>query len=268
MPTALITGASGGIGKAFAEELATDQMNLVLVARSEEKLQQIAQKLREKHKIHVDIIVQDLTADNGTDVIFNTVQSQGLTIDLLINNAGFGDYGDFAESDGERQLQMVRLNVMALVDLTHKFLPFMRQQRSGSIINVASIAGFLPIPYLSVYAATKAFVINFSAALWEENRHYGVRFLVLCPGPTKTEFFTEAKFPPNLASANNKLSTPSEVVRDALKALSKDDVTVVTDGWVSQVLINIARLLPIKSLLGMIAKQFKPQSKSNPNKFT
>jgi len=268
MPTALITGASGGIGKAFAEELATYPMNLVLVARSEEKLQQIAQKLREKDKIHVDIIVQDLTADNATDVIFNTIQSQGLTIDLLINNAGFGDYGDFAESDGERQLQMVRLNVMVLVDLTHKFLPLMRQQRSGSIINVASIAGFLPIPYLSVYAATKAFVINFSAALWEENRHYGVRFLALCPGPTKTEFFTEAKFPPNLASANDKLSTPSEVVRDALKALSKDEMTVVTDGWVSQVLINIARLLPIKSLLAMIAKQFKPQSKSNPNKVT
>jgi short-subunit dehydrogenase len=258
MSTALVTGASSGIGQAFAEALAQRQMNLVLVARSVEKLQQIAQKLQELHKIHVDVIVQDLTADNAVNGVFDTVRAQGLTIDLLINNAGFGDFGDFAASDGERQLQMIRLNVMALVDLTHKFLPLMQQRRSGSIINVASIAGFLPIPYLSVYAATKAFVISFSAALWEENRNYGVRVLVVCPGPTKTEFFSQAKFPADLASANDKVSTPDQVVRDALKALDRNEASAVSGGWGSQMLINLSRLLPLKSLVGLIAKQFKP----------
>jgi uncharacterized protein len=141
MSTALITGASGGIGKAFAQELAARQTNLVLVARSEENLHQIAQELQEQYQIQVDVIAKDLTEPDATAAVFDITKTKGLTIDLLINNAGFGDYGDFAESDRERQVKMVQLNILALVDLTHKFLPLMRQRRSGSIINVSSIAG-------------------------------------------------------------------------------------------------------------------------------
>ncbi|BAZ31981.1 short-chain dehydrogenase/reductase SDR [Cylindrospermum sp. NIES-4074] len=257
MSTALITGASGGIGKAFAQELAARKTNLVLVARSSEKLHQLATQLQEQYKIQVEVIVKDLTEPKATDGVFDAIKAKGLTIDLLINNAGFGDYGDFAKGDGERQLKIIQLNILALVDLTHKFLPLMRQRRTGSIINLSSITGFQPMPYLSVYAASKAFVLSFSEALWAENRDYGVRVMVVCPGPTETSFFTEAKFPQTLAEKNNKLSTPEEVVRDALQALEKGDSTVVSGGLGNKLIVNLHRFLPRESLVSVIAKKFK-----------
>ncbi len=257
MPTALITGASSGIGKAFAEELAKRNTNLVLVARSEEKLDELALKLQEKHQIQVDVIVQDLTEAGATNAIFNATKEKGLTIDLLINNAGFGDYGDFAERNGERQVKIVQLNVLALVDLTHKFLPLMRQRRSGSIINVASIAGFQPIPYISVYAASKAFVISFSHALWAENRSSNVHILVSCPGPTETNFFAEAKFPPALANSASKIASAESVVIDSLKALSRREPIVVSGGIGSQLITRLGRFIPRKTLVSLLEKQFK-----------
>lgn len=262
MSTALVTGASGGIGKAFAEELAARQTNLVLIARSAEKLEEIATQLQQKHNVKVEIIAKDLTDPNATNDVFDLLKAKGLTIDLLINNAGFGDYGDFAERDGQRQLNMIQLNITALVDLTHKFLPLMRERRSGSIINVSSIAGFQPMPYLSVYAATKAFVLSFSEALWAENRDYGVRVLVVCPGPTETDFFTEAKFPTALAGSTNKIATPKQVVDDALKALEKGDSTVVSGGLGNRVIVNMHRFLPRESFVSLLAKQFKVTSNS------
>ncbi|MEA5577398.1 SDR family oxidoreductase [Anabaena sp. UHCC 0451] len=257
MSTALITGASGGIGKAFAEELAARKTNLVLVARSAEKLNEIATKLQKQHQIKVEFIAKDLTETNATNEVFDFIKQKELTIDLLINNAGFGDYGEFAERDGERQLKMIQLNIMALVDLTHKFLPLMRQRRSGSIINVSSIAGFQPMPYISIYAATKAFVLSFSEAIWAENKDYGVKVLVVCPGPTETDFFTEAKFPESLANPNNKIATPEQVVQDALQGLEKGDSTVVSGGLGNQIIVNMHRFLPRESLVSAIAKQFK-----------
>lgn len=257
MSTALITGASGGIGKAFAEELAAQKTNLVLVARSEQKLHKIAQELQEKYSIQVDFLVKDLTEANAPSDVFDFTKTKGLTIDLLINNAGFGDYGDFAERDGERQVKIVQLNILALVDLTHKFLPLMRQRRSGSIINVSSIAAFQPIPYLSVYAASKAFVLSFSEALWAENRQHGVRVLVVCPGPTETGFFTEANFPESFTGKTNKISTPKEVVRDALIGLEKGESTVVSGNFLNKIIANMPRFMPRETLLDILEKQFK-----------
>ena len=184
MKTALITGASAGIGETFAQELALRQMNLVLVARSQDKLQLLAQKLRSQYKIDVDIIVQDLTVPNAAKAVFDRVNEKGIIIDLLVNNAGFGDYGDFAERDGEKQIKIVQLNILALVDLTHYFLPGMRDRHLGGIINMASTAAFQPMPYFTVYAASKAFVLSFSEALWAENRRYNVNILAVCPGPS------------------------------------------------------------------------------------
>ncbi len=257
MSTALITGASGGIGKAFAEELAERKTNLVLVARSEEKLNLLAKQLKEKYQIQVDVIVKDLSELGATGEVFDIVKNKGLTIDLLINNAGFGDYGEFAERDGERQIKIIQLNIMALVDLTHKFLPLMRQKRCGSIINVSSIAGFQPIPYLSVYAASKAFVLSFSQSLWAENRNYGVRVLCVCPGPTETNFFTEAKFPPTMAAKTQKITSPEEVVKDALIALEKGESLVVSGGFVSKLIPQLSKLAPRQTLVTMLEKQFK-----------
>lgn len=257
MPTTLITGASGGIGKVFAQELAANKNDLIIVARSEQKLNQLASQLQEQHKIKVEVIVKDLTEASATQEVFDAIQSKGIVVDTLINNAGFGDYGEFADTDGERQIKMVQLNIIALMDLTHKFLPQMRQRRAGNIINISSIAAFQPIPYISVYAATKAFVLSFSEALWAENRQYGVRVLVACPGPTETNFFNEANFPTSLAAKNNKLSTPEEVVRDTLKALAEDKSTVVSGNTLSKIIVNMPRFLPRETLVNILEQQFK-----------
>ncbi|MBW4614862.1 MAG: SDR family oxidoreductase [Desmonostoc vinosum HA7617-LM4] len=257
MPTALITGASSGIGKAFAQELAARQTNLVLVARSEEKLNQLAQQLQEQYNIQVDVIIKDLTEPHAATAVFDATKTKGLTIDLLINNAGFGDYGDFVERDRERQLKIVQLNILALVDLTHQFLPLMRQRHAGGIINVSSITAFQPIPYLSVYAASKAFIVSFSEALWAENRQYGVRVLVTCPGPIETNFFTEAHFPPALAGSTEKVYSAQEVVCKSLKAFEDWQPTVFISDIPTQIRSTLARLVPRKILLNMLAKRFK-----------
>ena len=257
MSTALITGASAGIGKAFAEELAARNTNLVLVARSEEKLNEQASKLHEKYKIQVDVIVKDLTEPDAAGFVFDATKAKGLTIDLLINNAGFGDYGDFAERDGERQVKMVQLNVLALVDLTHKFLPEMRQRRSGNIINLSSISAFQPIPYLSVYAASKAFILSFSQALWAENRNYGIRVLVVCPGPIETNFFAEANFPAALAGKASKVTSVELVARESLKALARGASTVVIGGFGSHFITRLSRFVPRQTLVSILEKQFK-----------
>lgn len=252
MATALITGASAGIGAIFAQELAARQTNLVLVARSEAKLQQLAQQLQDKYNIQVEFLVQDLTEPAAAKAVFDAVTQKGLTIDLLINNAGFGEYGSFAELNGERQVKMVQLNILALVDLTHQFLPEMRQRRSGSIINMSSTAAFQPMPYFSVYAASKAFVLSFSEALWAENSSYGVRVLAVCPGPTETNFFQEAGFPQSLASVAAQNYTPAAVVvREALQALEKNQSTLVPGAIANQLVANLHRFLPRETLASL-----------------
>ncbi|MEO1431433.1 MAG: SDR family oxidoreductase [Cyanobacteria bacterium J06632_19] len=257
MPTALITGASGGIGKCFAQKLAAQNTNLIIVARSEDKLKALAQELQEQYKIQVDVIVKDLTQTSAPQEVFEATQAKGLTVDLLINNAGFGDYGEFTKTEGDRQIEMIQLNNVALVALTHKFLPQMRERGAGSIINVSSIAAYQPIPYLSVYAATKAFVRSFSEALWAENRQYGVKVLAVSPGPTETNFFNEANFPSSLARNAQSISTPEEVVDEAMKALENGNAAVVVGGIASKFITSLSSIFPRETLLNLLEKQFK-----------
>ena len=258
MKTALITGASYGIGETFARELAGRKTNLILVARSEDKLQQLATELEERCQIEASVIAQDLTEPAAGTKLFETVMQKGLSVDLLINNAGFGDYGNFADRELERQLDIVQLNIKVLVELTHLFLNQMRERRSGSIINVSSIAGFQPIPYMSVYAASKAFVLSFSEAIRAENKNTGVSIQVLCPGPTESNFFDNAKFPQSVAATSSQnYASSEEVVRDSLDALDKDTSTVVTGGLMNQVIVNLPRFLPRNLVVNAIEKQFK-----------
>ena len=257
MPTALITGASGGIGKCFAQKLAAENTNLIIVARSEDKLNALAQELQQQYKINVEVIVKDLSQISAPQEVFDAVQAKGLSVDLLINNAGFGDYGEFVQTDCDRQIQMIQLNNIALVALTHKFLPQMRERGSGSIINVSSIAAYQPIPYLSVYAATKAFIRSFSEALWAENRQHGVKILVVSPGPTETNFYTEANFPPALARTAKSMSTSEEVVDQALKALEQGNAAVVVGGIASKFITGFSSIVPRETLLNVLEKQFK-----------
>ncbi len=257
MPTALITGASGGIGKCFAQKLAAKNTNLIIVARSEDKLNALAQELQQQYKINVEVIVKDLSQISAPQEVFNDVQAKGLSVDILINNAGFGDYGEFVQTDCDRQIQMIQLNNIAVVALTHKFLPQMRERGSGSIINVSSIAAYQPLPYISVYAASKAFVRSFSEALWAENRQYGVRVLVVSPGPTETNFFEEANFPPALARNAKSMSTPEEVVDEAMKALENGNAAVVVGGIASKFITGLSSVIPRETLLNVLEKQFK-----------
>lgn len=248
-----------GIGATFAQVLAARSTNLILVARSQDKLDQLAEQLRIQHLVKVETIAQDLTAPDAATIVFNRVKELGLTVDLLVNNAGFGEYGAFADIDRQRQLNMVQLNVLATVDLTHQYLQEMRSRRSGSIINLASTAAFQGMPYLAVYAATKAFVLSFTEALVEENRDFGVRILALCPGPTETDFFNEADFPPNLATIAARAATSKEtVVTDALDALEKGQSIVVPGQFYNQLFANTHRLLPREFLSSMIGKLLQP----------
>lgn len=258
MKTALITGASSGIGAAFARELATRKTNLVLVARSQDKLQQLAEQLKEQFQINTQIIVQDLSQPGAAQTLYDAIAQQDMTIDLLINNAGFGDYGKFLDRELSKQIEMIQLNITALVELTYLFLPAMKQRQSGAIVNVSSIAGFQPLPYMSVYAASKAFVLSFSEALWAENKDSGVRILALCPGATESNFFKVAQFPSSFASKNGTGYTSAEaVVRDALKALEKNQSNIVTGGILNQAIANSPRFFPRDLLVSAVEKQFK-----------
>lgn len=258
MKTALVTGASSGIGETFARQLASKKIDLVLVARSQDKLEQLATELAAQHQIKTKVVAKDLTEKEAGKAVLEEIQAEGLTIDLLINNAGFGDYGAFSDRPLSKQLAMVQLNISVLVELTGLFLPIMQQRGSGTIINISSIAGFQPLPYLSVYAATKAFVLNFTEALWAENKDTGVNILAVCPGPTESEFFERADFPDSLKGANTSILTSSETVaKETLKAMDKKQSTIVTGGIGNQLLVNLPRFVPRDLLVSAVGKQFK-----------
>src|SRR2546428_12085601 len=240
MNTTLITGASSGIGEVFARKLAGRGHNLLLVARSGEKLLALCNELGRSDGIRAQYVALDLSQADAPAKLFAEARARKLEIDLLINNAGFGSMGDFAKLDLARELNMIDLNVRSLVELTHRFLQPMRERRSGRIINVASTAGFQAVPFMATYAATKAFVLSFSEALWEENRPYGIRVMALCPGVTDTNFFEAARMqrPPARVS-----QTPEEVVDAALRGLKRGKSSVIS-GWTNFFMIETERLVP------------------------
>ncbi len=243
----------------FAQVLAAQGSNVVLVARSADKLHQLATDLEQRFGIQVYVIPQDLTQPDAALHVYEAATQQGITVDLLINNAGSGDYGEFAQRSHQRQSEMIKLNILSLVEMTHLVLPPMQQRHSGGIINVASITGFQPIPYLSVYAATKAFIIHFSEALWAENRRTGVNVLVVCPGPTRTDFFAAAGMErnPNLM-ATQTYEDLNLLVSQALKALDAGKSTLVTGGWKNQFIAIGSRFTPRQWLAQLLEPTFRP----------
>jgi len=253
--TALITGASSGIGAAFAKALAASGTHLILVARSEEKLRALANQLAAQHAIHAEVIVADLSRVGVTHTVFEETQRRDLTVDLLINNAGFGTYGPFETLDAEREQQEILLNVATLVDLTHAFVPMMLARHQGAIINVASIAAFQPGPYAAVYAASKAFVLSFSEALWGEYRTKGVRVLALSPGATSTEFFEVSG---SQDAAPRNMETPEHVVQVALRALEQGRPSVVS-GRQNALLSNASRFFPRGLVVRLAMLATKPK---------
>lgn len=255
MKATLITGASSGIGEAFARALAARGDNLLLVARSEDKLISLCNELGRAHGVGCQQFAVDLSEEGAGGLLFAEAVGRGLEVETLVNNAGFGSMGEFASLDLHRELNMIELNVRALVELTHLFLAPMRERKRGSIINVASTAAFQPVPFMATYAATKAFVLSFSEALWEENRALGVRVLALCPGVTETNFFAAGKMerPPFRAS-----QTPEQVVATALRALEHGRSHVVS-GWFNYAQTEAQRLVSRSFVARFIGRTMRRQ---------
>ena len=255
--TALVTGASSGIGKVFAEKLAVEGANVILVARSKGKLDALAAKLRKTHGVTADVVVADLSDPKAPYRVFSTIRRLKRKVDMLVNNAGFGTYGHFHTISAATDHDQVMVNVAALVRLTHLFIPEMVRRREGSIINVASGAAFQAGPFMAVYGATKAFVLSFSEALWAEYRGQGVRVLTVCPGPTETGFFKVAK---NEDAVAGKRRPPEAVVETALKGLERGKSSVI-DGWPLRIGIIGERLVSRAFVARSAAKIMRPKGR-------
>ena len=253
MNTTLITGASSGIGAAFARKFAALGRNVFLVARSEDKLITLCNELGRVSGVRAQYFVLDLTEPDAPARLFEETQKRELEIDTLINNAGFGSMGYFDKLDPGREVEMIDLNVRALVDLTHRFLIPMRKRNQGTIINVASTASFQSVPFMTTYAATKAFVLSFSEALSEENRPFGVHVMALCPGVTETNFFEAAQMgrPPMRG-----VQTAEEVVDTALRGLRRRK-SVIVSGWLNRVMVVAERFVPRAVVLRITGKALR-----------
>jgi len=253
--TVLLTGASSGIGEAFAYQLAQRGANLILTARTEERLQEIAEEIIAAHKVDVQVIPADLSHAESPQQIMEAIKAKSLSVDILINNAGFGKWGDFLGERLDTYDNMLSLNIDALTKLTYLCLPEMLVRGSGGVINVASSAAYQPVPYLSVYAATKSYVLNFTEALAGEYGQKGVRFMALCPGNTATNFAHVA----NDKSEGAMFSTPDAVAASALQAFEKGKVSYI-HGTSNFLIAFLTRVLSRKVVVMIVERKFRHQA--------
>ncbi|MDN3310278.1 SDR family NAD(P)-dependent oxidoreductase [Microbacterium oryzae] len=242
----LITGASSGLGAEFAAQLAARGSDLVLVARRKDRLRELADRLERDHRVRVRVVPLDLAAADAATALRERLEADGVRIDGLVNNAGFGMRGALAEADPERLDAMVRTNVGALAALTREFLPDILAAR-GALVNVASTAAYQPCPGMAAYGASKAFVLSFTEAIAEETRGSGARVLAISPGPTRTEFFDEIG---TRAAAFRRQQSVDEVVRRALSALDAPaGAPSVVSGRLNALAAGVVRLLPRRAAL-------------------
>jgi short-subunit dehydrogenase len=252
---ALVTGASAGIGKALAEELAAGGTHLVLTARRRDRLQELAVALSAKFKIKTEIVVADLAQPAAPQEIFDFTKQKLLQIDLLINNAGFGGYGEFPTVDTSLLLNMVQVNCSAVVHLTRLYLPEMIARKSGDVMILASTASFQAVPYISTYAATKAFDLLLAEGLAEEMKPHGIRVCALCPGSTESEFHQVANQPDR---TKKNQQTAQEVAQTGLKALAAGKSYVIS-GLGNYLGAHGERLVPRRFVTRIAAGMFKPK---------
>lgn len=253
---ALITGTSAGIGVALAEELAAGGTNLVLTARRKDRLEALAQRLACSHKIETQVVPADLTDPAAPEKIFSFTRDKEIEIDLLINNAGFGKYGEFHSVAKERLVEMVQVNCSAVVHLTHLFVQGMVARRRGDILILASTASFQAVPYISTYAATKAFDLLFAEGLAEELKPYGIRVCALCPGSTESEFHVVA----GQDTFIHRAETAQKVARTGLRALAAGKSYVIS-GLGNYFGAHGERLVPRRFVTRTAARMFRPKSK-------
>ena len=257
--TALITGASAGLGREYARLFAKDGHDLVLVARRRERLDELANELTAAHGTTCTVIAADLATPGAGRQIADQVQAAGRTIDFLVNNAGFGKRGPFAQSDVRLQLEMIDVNVRALVELTHLFLPGMLERKQGRILNIASMAGFVPGPFMATYYSSKAFVVSFTEALAQELRGTGVTATASCPGPTATEFGDVAG-----SSKSNlfkrRVADAASVARHGYRAMLAGTVVAIP-GMQNKLSVQSVRIAPRAVVRAISAKLNSDRSK-------
>lgn len=241
--TALITGASAGLGTAFARLLAEGGTNVILTARRKDRLDALAAELATRHGITADAVAANLGEEGAPAALLDRVKQLGRSVDLLVNNAGFGVSGAFRATPWEREREMLQVNMIALVDLTKRVLPAMLERGSGDILLVSSIAAFMPIPTFACYAASKSFVLSFGQALAYEVRGTGVRVTVACPGGTESEFLDTSGMKPTRMTHLGMMSAES-VARKALSAMACGRYSSVT-GFANKLSVGFARALPL-----------------------
>lgn len=252
MKTALVTGASGGIGCEFARLFAGDGYDLILVSRNREKLEELAAAFQQEYGVHVDILAHDLSEEGAGEELHREISSLGKDIDYLVNNAGFGHYRMFLDGDLDTYRKMLKLNITALTELTYLFAGDMVKRRAGRILNVASTAGFQPDPSFAVYGATKAYVLNFTEALSAELKGSGVTASVLCPGPTETGFKAAA----GMESARlfkSGLMNAETVAKIGYKGMMKGKMTIIP-GLKNRILAFASYTSPSRKLTVAITK--------------
>lgn len=251
--TALITGASGGIGAELARLFAKDGTNLILVARSKDKLDALKTELEAPHNISVTVFAEDLTRQDAAQSLYDFTQTQHLSVDFLVNNAGFGDWGLFADCNLEKQQQMMQLNIVTLTNLTKLFLPHMISRKSGRILNVASVASFMPGAKMSVYYASKAFVRSFSEALSVELKQTksGVTVTALCPGPVKTDFWNRAEAEKSSIFSHMLFATSDFIARYGYKKMLNGKPLAIP-GITTQAAVLLTKLLPRSWVRNMV----------------
>jgi short-subunit dehydrogenase len=256
---ALVTGASSGIGVALAKQLAAEGTNLVLTARRRDRLEELARNLQQSHGIRTEVFAADLARSEASQQIYEFTKQKGIEIDLLINNAGFGQYGELTAVETQRLLDMVQVNCMAVVYLTRLYLADMVARRRGDVLILASTASFQAVPYISTYAATKAFDLLFAEGLAEEMKPYGIRVCALCPGSTQSEFHVVAG--QESFAAKHAQETAEKVARTGLQALAEGKSYVIS-GVGNYLGAQSQRLVPRRAVTRIAAKMFRPEKAS------
>jgi short-subunit dehydrogenase len=254
---ALVTGASAGIGAALARQLAAGGTNLVLTARRRDRLAGLAGELSSKHDIRTLVCVADLAKTSGPEEIFAFTEGKNIEVDLLVNNAGFGAYGEFQKLKAERLVEMVQVNVSAVVHLTHLYLPGMIERKSGDILILASTAAFQAVPYITTYAATKSFDLQFAEGLAEEVRRFRVHVCALCPGGTESEFLQVAG---QRHHSRRPQETAEKVARVGLRALAAGKSSVIS-GFTNWLGAETVRFVPRRMVARIAGGMFRPQEK-------
>jgi short-subunit dehydrogenase len=259
-PYALITGATSGIGYELAKLFAADRYNLILVARTQEDLERVAHELSSRHGIEALPMAKDLFEPNAAFELYDAVQAKGITVNVLVNDAGQGVYGPFVESDIQQQIQIIQLNIVALTTLTYLFLKDMVGRNEGKILQLASVVSEVPSPLQSVYGGTKAYVLSLTEALISEIKDTAVTITALQPGATDTDFFNKAGAENSKIVKESKLSDPADVARDGYAALMKGDDKVVS-GLKNKLQSAMSNIIPDTILAAQMHKQSEQSDK-------